>query len=80
MTYTRILKGGASMGALMAALVAAAGSANAADAVETVTVTGYRAALESALNVKRTSTEMVDSINAELPGADIRAGSDRQRE
>lgn len=35
------------------------------DIVETITVTGYRASLESALNLKRASSEMIDAINAE---------------
>lgn len=52
-----------------AALSAVAAGANSAfaqdDSIEIVVVTGYRAALENALNTKRMSNAMVDSINAE---------------
>lgn len=58
------LKGSTSVAALIAVLAVAIPSYGAAE-METVTVTGYRASLESALNTKRASTEMVDSINAE---------------
>lgn len=52
--------------AAIAALVSMAPSALAqSDEVEVVVVTGYRASLESALNTKRASAEMVDAINAE---------------
>lgn len=75
----RALFGQASLGVLVAAsTLAIAGSAFAQDAaapaapaaaepetVEAVVVTGYRAALQSALNLKRSSNVMVDAINAE---------------
>ncbi|PTT77609.1 TonB-dependent receptor, partial [Pseudomonas sp. HMWF010] len=77
-TRARTLLGQASLGALViaSALVATSGSAAAqaapapapaaeADQVEEIVVTGYRAALQSALNLKRTSNVMVDAINAE---------------
>lgn len=43
----------------------AAPAAQAGAAVSEVVVTGYRASLQSALNLKRTSNVMVDAINAE---------------
>jgi len=48
-------------------LLISAGVASAEDplSLETVTVTGYRASLESALSTKREAAEMVDAINAE---------------
>ncbi len=75
----RALLGQASLGVLVAAsTLMMAGSAFAQDAaapaaapaaepetVEAVVVTGYRAALQSALNLKRSSNVMVDAINAE---------------
>lgn len=48
-----------------AAILCTAAGAYAQDDMEVVVVTGYRASLESALNSKRASTEMVDAINAE---------------
>ncbi|MGB8603409.1 MAG: TonB-dependent receptor plug domain-containing protein, partial [Rhizomicrobium sp.] len=48
-----------------AAVLCTAAGAYAQDDMEVVVVTGYRASLESALNSKRASTEMVDAINAE---------------
>jgi len=41
------------------------GAANAPQEVEAVVVTGYRASLQSALNVKRQADVMIDAINAE---------------
>lgn len=76
-TRARALLGQASLGALLAAsaLVATSGVASAqtapaaapaqVDQVEEIVVTGYRAALQSALNLKRSSNVMVDAINAE---------------
>lgn len=52
--------------AAVAALICAAPATMAQnDDIEVVVVTGYRASLESALNTKRASAEMVDAINAE---------------
>lgn len=48
-----------------AVAICAATAALAQEEIEIVTVTGYRASLESALNAKRMSAEMVDAINAE---------------
>lgn len=71
----RALFGQASIGALVVASALSLGStafaqdaaATAAEpeAVEEIVVTGYRAALQSALNLKRNSNVMVDAINAE---------------
>lgn len=71
----RALFGQASLGALILASTLAmttnafaqtpAAPAAATDEVEAVVVTGYRAALQSALNLKRSSNVMVDAINAE---------------
>ncbi|WP_425997655.1 TonB-dependent receptor plug domain-containing protein [Caulobacter sp. DWR1-3-2b1] len=74
----RALLGQASIGALVIASALAIGStafaqtaaapaASAAEPeeVEATVVTGYRAALQSALNLKRSSNVMVDAINAE---------------
>ncbi|MDB5456593.1 MAG: TonB-dependent receptor [Caulobacter sp.] len=72
----RVLCDRASFGALTiaAALALTAGNATAQDApvkaedsstVEEVVVTGYRAALQSALSLKRQSNVMMDAINAE---------------
>jgi iron complex outermembrane receptor protein len=74
----RALLSQASLGALVAAsTLAISGAAFAQDAaapaapaaepetVEAVVVTGYRAALQSALSLKRSSNVMVDAINAE---------------
>nr|WP_295110858.1 TonB-dependent receptor [uncultured Caulobacter sp.] len=44
---------------------AAAPTAAESDTVEAVVVTGYRAAVQSALNMKRNSSVMVDAINAD---------------
>jgi iron complex outermembrane recepter protein len=55
------LAGGAAMGALLLGCAAFAQEGT----NEIVYVTGYRASLESALNVKRNTTEMVDAITAE---------------
>lgn len=75
----RALLGQASLGAMSvaAALALSAGAASAqeqtasppaaaeAEEVEAIVVTGYRAALQSALNLKRNSNTMVDAINAD---------------
>ena len=75
----RALLGQASLGAMSvaAALAFSAGAASAqeqtatpaatseAEEVEAIVVTGYRAALQSALNLKRNSNTMVDAINAD---------------
>ena len=45
--------------------VPAPAAAEPASTVEEVVVTGYRASLQSALSLKRTSNVMVDAINAE---------------
>jgi iron complex outermembrane recepter protein len=60
----RTLVSGAAISALLLGSVAFAQESG-SGAIETVYVTGYRASLESALNVKRTSNTMVDAINAE---------------
>ena len=59
----RALAGGAAVGALL--LGSAAFAQDTSTPVETIVVTGYRASLESSLNVKRNSLEMVDAITAE---------------
>lgn len=60
------LKNSASIFAIIfAAFASTSASAQSPEEIETVTVTGYRASLESALNTKRVSAEMVDAINAE---------------
>lgn len=75
----RALLGQASLGAMSmaAALLLSAGAAAAQEQpaaapaasepeeVEAIVVTGYRAALQSALNLKRNSNTMVDAINAD---------------
>lgn len=68
--YRRInfaLKCGASAAAMSAALLAG-GEALAQDQVETVVVTGYRASLQNAIDLKRDQTAAVDSIVAEDVG------------
>ena len=71
----RALFGQASIGALVIASALTFGSTAFAqntaapaaepEEVEAIVVTGYRAALQSALNLKRSSNVMVDAINAE---------------
>ncbi|GGZ44522.1 hypothetical protein GCM10011273_34110 [Asticcacaulis endophyticus] len=53
------------MAAASGAFAQDATEAEAANDVETVVVTGYRASLQSALNVKRKADVMLDAINAE---------------
>jgi iron complex outermembrane recepter protein len=60
------IKRALTLSAAVAAIAWAAPNAFAQESeIEVVHVTGYRASLESALNVKRQSAEMVDAINAE---------------
>jgi iron complex outermembrane recepter protein len=58
-----LLKLGAS--AIALTMVMGVGATAQEENLETVTVTGYRASLEGALNIKRASNQMVDAINAE---------------
>lgn len=56
-------------GAAVGALVLAGTAALAQEGgIETVYVTGYRASLEKSLDIKRSTAEMVDAINAEEVG------------
>jgi iron complex outermembrane recepter protein len=50
------------------AMIACAGSAQAQDQVETVVVTGQRAAIESAISIKQNAEVIVDSVSAEDVG------------
>jgi iron complex outermembrane receptor protein len=59
MSFRGILAGSVSLAALVAAAPAMA------DTVEVVTVTGIRASLSRAIDVKRESTPMVDAVTAE---------------
>lgn len=63
----RALRGTLMLGTGLGLFIGAGMAAPADDAqlLETVTVTGYRASLESALSTKRESAAMVDAINSE---------------
>ena len=63
MTLQKVLAGSASVLALIA--MGAPALAQDAGAIETVTVTGYRASLDRALDIKRASVSMVDAVSAE---------------
>ncbi|MDE2163290.1 MAG: TonB-dependent receptor [Alphaproteobacteria bacterium] len=65
MTFRRSLAAGAALAALTCGAYAQETAVGPEGPMETVVVTGYRAALESALNTKFQSNEMVDAINAE---------------
>ncbi len=60
-----IVAGGLAVAGQAHAQEQAAAAAPAESSVSEVVVTGYRASLQSALNLKRTSNVMVDAINAE---------------
>lgn len=67
--YRRVRKAGVSLGAMTVAL-AASGAVMAQDApeateVEEIIVTGFRASLANALNIKRNEAGVVDAISAE---------------
>ncbi|MDE2495553.1 MAG: TonB-dependent receptor [Alphaproteobacteria bacterium] len=63
--FKRSLATGAAVTALTCGAYAQQAAAGPEGSMETVVVTGYRASLESALNTKFQSNEMVDAINAE---------------
>lgn len=60
-----LLKRSLACGAAASALLLGSASSAQDASLEVVTVTGYRASLAGALDVKRASAEMIDAINAE---------------
>ena len=59
------LKGGVSLATVAAALLLASVPASAQEAMETVVVTGIRASLQSAMDIKRDASQVMDAISAE---------------